>query len=145
MMLYTFAAFFAKTTLLLLIASSFGDYRQVSLTIRLVIVGIGISYTVILFIKAFICKPVAAYWDREIPGARCLDTGTIFIAIDVVNIVSDAIVLLLPASMTWSLNFSLAKKVRITVLLSTGGTAVALTILHLCVLTLRRYCVDRRS
>lgn len=60
-----------------------------------------------------------------------MDTGSIFIAIGFVNLVSDLLVLVYPTILTWSLNMPLIRKIRISGLLSTGGCAVALTLMHL--------------
>lgn len=107
--------------------------------------AVNAAYFILLFIKAFICNPVAAYWDKSIPGYQCMDMSAIFIAIDIINIISDLTILLLPAGITWSLKFPLAKKIRISVLLSTGGLACGLTVLHLYVLALACCGVSKGS
>ncbi|PGG96560.1 hypothetical protein AJ79_09540 [Helicocarpus griseus UAMH5409] len=42
------------------------------------------------------CDPVAAFWDKDIPGSYCIDSHAFWLAYSVINIVTDVVMLILP-------------------------------------------------
>ncbi|KAI1498946.1 hypothetical protein F5X99DRAFT_420227 [Biscogniauxia marginata] len=129
--IYCPAALFTKATLLLLISRVFAVKEKVVLGIRIFLVALLICYLPVQGIKMAICVPVNAFWDQTVQGAHCLDQGKVFIADLCLAIVTDFVVLIIPIPLTWSLNMSLRKKVKIVALLGAGGAATAVTILRL--------------
>lgn len=126
---YTPAAYFTKITLLLLILNAFDVYYEsVVILIRVTMTMLLLGYIPILFIKIFVCRPIASFWDERIQDRQCFDQGIIFISISVLNMATDFFILVLPIFLAWSLNLSWQKKVQIVCILSMGGIAVGTTV-----------------
>ena len=100
--------------------------QKVVRTLYIFIIALGVAYLPIQLSKTFCCRPIPAYWDPSIDGA-CLDLRQIFVSDMVLAMGTDAIILVLPIPLIWSLTFSWQKKVRIAVLLGAGGAAVVVT------------------
>ena len=79
------------------------------------------SYFVTLtFFSIFQCKPIAKYWDLELPG-HCLDISGYFVATGVFNFVTDIIMLLFPLYCTWKLQMSTKRKFGVSAVFFVGG------------------------
>lgn len=126
-MIYTFAAFFTKVTLLLLIARVFSVRRWVSRSLYLFILFLIVAYTPIQILKIRVCDPIRAYWDKSVPG-HCLNQPKLFICDITIAIISDFVILTIPIPLTCKLNASWRKKLKIMLLLGAGGIATAVTI-----------------
>lgn len=122
---YCPAAYFAKTTLLLLIARLFSVRRMVARGIYGFLLGILVCYIPIQVAKMAVCVPIAAYWDRNVPGAVCLDQNALFLCDLALALITDICILLLPIPLTWSLQLSRWRKFKISVALGLGGVATA--------------------
>ncbi|KAK9415977.1 hypothetical protein SUNI508_09937 [Seiridium unicorne] len=127
---YAPTALFCKLALLLLIARIFGSvYTK---TIRGIYIFLGllvIYYVTALIIKIRICSPISAYWKGE--QDKCIDQTALITADSVISVVSDLAILLLPTPLTWSLNMSRKKKMRVVGILCAGGLATAFSIYRL--------------
>ncbi|KAI1634381.1 hypothetical protein F4809DRAFT_665628 [Biscogniauxia mediterranea] len=128
---YCPAAYFTKATLLLLISRVFAVKETVVLGVRIFLVALLVCYLPIQGIKMAICIPIRAFWDTSIQNAHCLDQRKVFIADLCLAIITDLVILIVPIPLTWSLNMSLRKKVKIIALLGAGGAATAVTILRM--------------
>ncbi|KAK9791436.1 hypothetical protein SCARD494_07619 [Seiridium cardinale] len=121
---------FCKLALLLLIARIFGSvYTK---TIRGIYIFLGllvIYYVTAVVIKIRICSPISAYWKGE--KDKCIDQTALITADSVISVVSDLAILLLPTPLTWSLNMSRKKKMRVVGILCAGGLATAFSIYRL--------------
>ncbi|KAI0015314.1 hypothetical protein F4780DRAFT_784294 [Xylariomycetidae sp. FL0641] len=106
-----------------------GFYNQV--TDRPSVVIVLLFYIPIQGIKTFICTPIRAYWIADLPGGHCLAQRKIFLSDMALAIVTDFTVLFVPIPLTWSLNMSLRKKLKIMALLSAGGAATGVTLFRL--------------
>ncbi|KAL8824094.1 MAG: hypothetical protein Q9191_005304 [Dirinaria sp. TL-2023a] len=73
-----------------------------------------------LFAAIFECKPVAAYWDHTIPGAKCVDTVAFYRWNGVANLLIDFMILTLTMPMVWRLSLKLKQKVILTGLFLLG-------------------------
>ncbi|CAH0021345.1 unnamed protein product [Clonostachys rhizophaga] len=124
---YCPAAFFTKTTLLLLIARVFAVEERTARAIYCFIIFILILYLPIQIVKTIICLPIRSYWDKSVPG-RCLDQKKAFVVDLSVAILTDLVILLLPIPLTWNLRMPRKQKLKIWALLGTGGVAVATTV-----------------
>ncbi|MCJ1372609.1 hypothetical protein MMC20_003834 [Loxospora ochrophaea] len=91
---------------------------------------ISIFYFTVTCLQVFACKPVAKYWDTDIPG-RCLNTISIGIATGIFNIVSDFMVLVLPQRIIWNLQGPFKKRLGVSAIFLTGVFACATTTLRL--------------
>ena len=117
------AAFFAKTTLLLLTARVFAVYERVALGIHICIWVLLVAYTPVQFLKIFICWPISSYWDSSVHG-RCLDQPKIFLTDTALAATTDLIIMMIPIPILWQVRMPLRKKLKILAMLSAGGGAV---------------------
>lgn len=64
----------------------------------------------------FACQPVAKSWDISLKG-KCLDRAAVFVAVAVLNIISDLCLLLLPVPIILELHASRVQKAKIMIIL----------------------------
>ncbi|RSL86735.1 hypothetical protein CEP51_002626 [Fusarium floridanum] len=124
---YCPAAFFTKTTILLLMARVFAVERRVSKGIKIFIGCLLLGYIPIEFLRIFTCFPIRTYWDPSVKNAHCLNQRKIFFSSLSLSIVTDLIILIVPIPLTWKLRMPLRKKIKIVLLLGAGGVATGLT------------------
>lgn len=89
-------------------------------TARIIIVVTGIYYTISTFITIFACSPREAIWSPLITDAKCIDNNTVVLITCLFNILSDIIILTLPARAVWQLRIPTRKKVGIVLLFAIG-------------------------
>lgn len=132
-------ALFVKIALLSILTRIFAPYRGKVWFIYIFLGCLCTYYTVALIVKIRICNPVPYYWlGATLPGGgTCLDQTAALVADSVISLVSDIIILILPLPLTWSLQMSRNKKLRVIGLLSAGGLATAFSLYRL-VLVLKR-------
>ena len=112
-----------KLSILLMIARLFSPYKWVVCGIQIFSVSITTYYIISLGLKVFVCTPISAYWERT-PG-RCLNQSAIITADSIISTVTDAIMLILPLPLTWSLEMHRTQKLRVGAMLAFGGLATA--------------------
>ena len=66
------------------------------------------------FAGIFQCRPVAAFWDHSIQGAKCIDLPRFGIISGVLNLMTDVLILCLPIPMVWALQMTNAGKITVT-------------------------------
>ena len=71
------------------------------------------------------------YWLGPVEGGSCLDQAAALIADSVISVVSDIIILILPLPLTWSLQMSRNRKLRVMGLLGAGGLATGFSLYRL--------------
>ncbi|KAI3059596.1 hypothetical protein CBS147353_10534 [Aspergillus niger] len=133
--LYCLMALFVKITLLFILIRIFSPYRSKILFIYVLLGCLCIYYIVAEVVKTRICDPVPSYCTLD-PKASCLNQQAALIADSVISVVTDFIILVLPLPLTWSLQMSRTKKLRVIGMLSAGGLATAFSLYRL-VLVLR--------
>ncbi|KAJ5117392.1 hypothetical protein N7448_011024 [Penicillium atrosanguineum] len=136
--LYCPMALFVKIALLAILTRIFSPYRGKVWFIYIFLGCLCTYYLVALIVKIRMCDPIPYYWlgDKLEGGGTCLDQAAALIADSVISVVSDIIILILPLPLTWSLQMSRNKKLRVIGLLSAGGLATAFSLYRL-VLVLR--------
>ena len=77
-------------------------------------------FLTLTFFSIFQCKPIAKYWDFELPG-HCIDLSGYFVATGIFNLVSDFLMLLFPLYCTWKLQMSTKRKTRVSAIFFIGG------------------------
>ncbi|KAJ8117018.1 hypothetical protein OPT61_g1701 [Boeremia exigua] len=112
-----------KLSLLTLIARIFSPYKRRVQGIYALGGLLIIYYIISLVLKIRICWPIAAYWEGD--QTKCLDQSAIILADSIISTVTDAIILLLPLPLTWSLQLPTMKKLRVGGMLAVGGLATA--------------------
>ncbi|GAA90674.1 integral membrane protein [Aspergillus luchuensis IFO 4308] len=133
--LYCPMALFVKIALLSILIRIFSPYRSKIYFIYGLLGCLCIYYIVAEVVKIRMCDPVPGYWTLD-PKARCLNQRAALIADSVISVVTDFIILILPLPLTWSLQMSRSKKLRVIGMLSAGGLATAFSLYRL-VLVLR--------
>ena len=126
---YTATIFYApmtlaiKLSLLTLIARIFSPYKRRIQAIY-ALGGLLVAYYIIsLILKIRICWPIAAYWQGD--QGKCLDQSAVITADSIISTVTDAIILVMPLPLTWSLQLPTMKKLRVGGMLAVGGLATA--------------------
>lgn len=112
-----------KLSLLTLIARIFSPYKKRIYGIYVLGGLLVLYYLVSLILKIRICWPIAAYWQGD--QSKCLDQSAVITADSIISTVTDAIILLLPLPLTWSLQLPTMKKLRVGGMLAVGGLATA--------------------
>lgn len=133
--LYCPMALLTKVALLSILIRIFSPYKSKIIFIYVFLGCLTVYYTIAEIVKIRMCDPVPAYWTME-EGASCLDQRAALIADSVISVVSDLIILILPLPLTWSLQMSRNKKLRVAGMLSAGGIATGFSVYRL-VLVLR--------
>ena len=110
-----------KVAILLLYRRVFSAFRKSAfdLAIRIFIAILVLFYVATFFVKIWLCVPRARIWDKSIPGT-CLDTPSVLNTNGVVNVVTDTIILLIPAKAVWNLQLDKKRKAGVILVFSVG-------------------------
>ena len=121
---YDFTMFFVKTAILLQYLSVFAPQKCMNSLMwwsaRIIIIVTAVFYVLLLLIAIFACSPREAIWNPLITGAQCVDKSMLTLIDRLFNIISDIIILALPARAVWQLRIPLQRKIRITLLFGIG-------------------------
>ncbi|RKK89683.1 hypothetical protein BFJ68_g16650 [Fusarium oxysporum] len=130
---YAPMALTVKLALLFIIIRVFGSVHKKTMIGIYIFIGMLVAYYVSgFFIKVFICWPISAYWKGETD--KCLDQSAIITADALISVMSDLVILLLPTPLTWSLQLSTRKRLRVIGILCAGGVATAFSIYRLAMI-----------
>ena len=124
-------ALFVKIALLSILTRIFAPYRGKVWFIYIFLGCLCVYYTIALIVKIRMCDPIPMYWLGAVPGGSCLDQTAALIADSVISVVSDIIILILPLPLTWSLQMSRNRKLRVMGLLGAGGLATGFSLYRL--------------
>lgn len=130
---YALMTLFIKLSILCLIARVFSPYRRRVQTIYGLGALLAAYYITSLILKIRVCWPISAYWRGDVD--KCLNQSAVITADAIISTVTDAIILVLPLPLTWSLQLPAKKKMRVGSMLAVGGLATAFSAwrLHLIV------------
>ncbi|KAJ5972266.1 uncharacterized protein N7479_002184 [Penicillium vulpinum] len=131
--LYCPMALFVKIALLSILTRIFAPYRGKVWFIYIFLGCLCCYYTVALVVKICMCKPIPKYWLGDEVEGSCLDQNAALIADSVISVVSDLIILLIPLPLTWSLQMSRNRKLRVIGILGAGGLATAFSLYRLVI------------
>lgn len=70
---------------------------------------------------AWVCQPIAKYWDFSIATGKCINLNAFFLATACINAATDLALLILPIFILRELNLPLRRKVGVAMLLMTGS------------------------
>lgn len=87
---------------------------------RIIIAVTGVYYVISTSLTIFACSPREAFWNPLITDYRCLDNNTIVLITCIFNILSDIIILGLPARAVWRLQMPTRNKIKIVLLFAIG-------------------------
>ena len=85
-----------------------------------IIVVLGIFYSISAFLTIFACVPLEANWNPLIIDARCINNNVVAIIVCLFNIISDIVILMLPARAVWKLRIPVKRKLKIVLLFAIG-------------------------
>jgi hypothetical protein len=77
------------------------------------------------------CIPIAANWNRTIPGAKCGNIVAEFISVGTINLLIDVCIIVLPMPVLWSLQLPTRKKIGLTAIFGIGALYVGKSSLNL--------------
>jgi hypothetical protein len=84
------------------------------------LVVIGSSVGIVISLLAA-CSPFARNFDVTVVGGRCLNKTPLYMAIGVLNIITDIMVLVLPIPMVMGLRLAKSRKIMLILLFSVGS------------------------
>lgn len=61
-----------------------------------------------LFFASFGCRPMAFFWDKNIPGGVCVDVHALYMWVSIPNLITDLIMLILPIPLVVRFRFLLS-------------------------------------
>ena len=79
---------------------------------------------VVVFTAFFICTPLAANWDSNIPGGKCHNQTAAYTGIGVIDLVTDIAIFILPIPMIWNLQVSTGNRVALFAVFGLGTWCV---------------------
>ena len=89
-------------------------------SVRIIISVTAVYYVISTSLTIWACSPRDAFWNPLITDARCLDNNTVVLVTCLFNIVSDIIILVLPARAVWKLRMPTKNKIKIVCLFAIG-------------------------
>ncbi|KAJ5676099.1 hypothetical protein N7462_008996 [Penicillium macrosclerotiorum] len=90
-----------------------------------------ILWTVSIWVAgALNCIPVNRFWDPSVEGA-CIDMGRFYYGMQIPNIVSDLIILVMPLKVVWSLPIAKSQKILLSGVFIVGGLTLIFDIVRL--------------
>lgn len=134
-------ALIVKVALLSILIRIFSPYKTKVVLIYVFLGALCVYYIIAEVIKIRMCDPIPAYWLGN--STNCFDQQAALIADSVISVVSDFIILVTPLPLTWSLQMSRNKKLRIVGILSAGGLATAFSLYRLVLVVQRGRSVDQ--
>jgi hypothetical protein len=143
-LIYAPLALAVKVTLLLVLGNIYGPCRLGCIAIHAILALNVLYYTIILFVKAFVCVPASAYWTSlGKPSDQCLNRFAVIVADSVISVISDIAILVLPIVLTWPLQMAVRLKVKVMALLGLGGLAVGFSLYRLVLVISHRNSPDQ--
>lgn len=82
--------------------------------------------TVVLVLGSiFQCQPVSAAWDT-LPGAHCIEIGTMWMVMACLNVLTDLIILFAPLPQLWRLQMKMRMKMQLIGIFGIGALFVTI-------------------
>ncbi len=117
---YPFIVTPAKISILLFYNRIFSTpkFRVLSYAISFIVIGTGIG---VFFSAILQCSPVRFAWDKSIKGGTCFDQTAFFRYVSLPQILTDAVILIMPLPFVWRLQTPMMQKVALTGVFLLGG------------------------
>ncbi|KZL70897.1 integral membrane protein [Colletotrichum tofieldiae] len=129
---YSPSSYFTKITLLSTTARIFRLHRKTVIGTYAFIILLTLYTLPVFVIKMLICRPIAGFWDTTIK-TTCFHQRDIYVADTTISAATDMAVLCLPIPVAVTLRMSWHKRLKILVMLSSGGLATAASLVRLVV------------
>ncbi|KAF2733359.1 hypothetical protein EJ04DRAFT_565153 [Polyplosphaeria fusca] len=100
----------------------------------LVVAFIVLAWLIALnFLVIFTCTPIRASWDITIVGAKCLNLKSIYIGGSIPNVITDAILIIMPIPYVWRLNSPLTQRIVLAGMFMLGIFIAIVSMIRLAV------------
>ncbi|CAG9950795.1 unnamed protein product [Clonostachys rosea f. rosea IK726] len=127
---YGSMAFATKAAILLFLTRVFSPFKIYCRWIYGFIGLMALYYIIMLFLKVFICTPISMFWG-EMANGRCFNQRILTLVDNVISLISDLAVLLLPCPLTRSLQVRLKSKIKVGLVFGIGGIACVFSLFRL--------------
>lgn len=88
----------------------------------------GLSAAILTIV--FTCTPIQSYWDSTIPGSHCIKYDTALHIFSGANVVTDAIILVVPMPLVWRMKTSISRKMEISGIFLLGSIVIVVSIIR---------------
>ncbi|KAI1070698.1 hypothetical protein LB507_006728 [Fusarium sp. FIESC RH6] len=122
--------FAIKAAILLFLASIFAPYKTYVKWIYGFLITMAVYYIVMLFLKMFICWPISMFWGATTDG-KCFNQRVLILVDNIISLLSDIVVLLLPCPLTKKLQVGWVAKLKIVAIFGVGGLACVFSLVRL--------------
>lgn len=116
--LYTLCIASIKLSILMLYKRLF-PVRPMNIAVQVVSLIVIVWAACGILAGCFICVPTEKLWNPMIPGG-CMDLGKFYYGLQIPNIVTDAIILVMPMHTVWGLPISKAQKTGLSIIFVLG-------------------------
>ena len=115
LILYGLSIALSKCAILLLYVRVFTTSNKTFILgvflVGFIVIATGISNT---FVAIFQCSPVAYEWNKSIQGGTCIDEIAFARYMTIPNVVTGAIMLIMPLPLSWRLNLTVSARLGLT-------------------------------
>lgn len=135
--LYGLSIALSRCAILLLYIRVFTTSNK-ALTIAVYLMGFVVITTGTgnIFVVIFQCSPVAYGWNKFIHGGECIDTVASARYMTIPNVVTGAIMLIVPLPLSWKSNLTLSAKIGLTATFLHG---IRYALLHVALIPQRKH------
>lgn len=117
---YPFIVTPAKISILLFYNRIFSTpkFHLLSYAVASILIGTGIG---VFFSAILQCSPVQFAWDKNIKGGKCFNQTAFFRYVSLPQILTDAVILIMPLPFVWQLQTRMTQKIALTGVFLLGG------------------------
>ncbi|KAL6865491.1 hypothetical protein ACO1O0_001585 [Amphichorda felina] len=122
--------FATKAAILLFLIRIFAPYRTYVKWIYGFLAVMAVYYVTMMLLKIFICRPISMFWGATTDG-ECFNQPILILVDNIISLISDIVVLLIPCPLTRQLQVGLMAKIKIAVVFGVGGMACIFSLVRL--------------
>lgn len=115
MVIYGLSIALSKCAILLLYLRVFTTHNRVftrwTYIIGFIVIATGIANT---FVTIFQCFPIAYEWNKYIHRGKCIDEVAFARYMSIPNVITGAVMLIMPVPLVWKLNLNVSEKIALT-------------------------------
>ncbi|KAI1638258.1 hypothetical protein F4809DRAFT_601006 [Biscogniauxia mediterranea] len=130
--LYMLCTLFAKMALLIYYVRLMPRSWYCLANVFTMVVVVGSSVGIILA-TIFSCRPIARAWDVTISNYQCIDQPSIAVASDIIGLVVDLVLLVIPITMVMHTSMHWKQKAGLATMFAIGLGAIIIATVHLYV------------
>lgn len=130
MVIYGPTVFATKASILFFLTRVFAPYERYCRFVYAFTLLMGCYYILMLVLKIFVCRPIHKFWDPAADG-QCFNQRALILADNVISLISDIAVLLIPCPLAQGLRVAAKAKFRIAAVFGAGGVACVCSFIRL--------------